>query len=123
MICIYNNDFEEESQYDYNELAQFYAYKIYNDMTDGNTFVVSPDKGKAKRYGRELYNIYRNYNEDTIDDDIANFYNNLPNDVFVTDPEDWTDEKINRDTYIIYEYDNDIIRYAVTLIGSNSFRF
>ena len=106
-----------------NELAQFYAYKIYSDMTDGNTFVVSPDKEKAKRYGSELYRIYRNYNEDTIDNDVANFYNNLPDDVFVTDPEYWADEKIDVDTYIIYEYDNDTIRYAVTLVGYNSFRF
>lgn len=123
MIYIYDNDLEEETQYDYNELAQFYAYKIYSDMTDGNTFVVSPDKEKAKRYGRELYHIYRNYNEDTIDDDSANFYDNLPNDVFVTDPEHWTDEHIGPDTYIIYEYDNDTVRYVVTLVGSNSFRF
>ena len=123
MIYIYDNDFEEETKYDYNDLAQFYAYKIYSDMTGGNTFVVSLDKEKAKRYGRELYRIYRNYDEDTIDDDVANFYNNLPDDVFVTDPEYWADEKIDVDTYIIYEYDNDTVRYVVTLIGYNSFRF
>ena len=52
------DEYKKELQYDYNELAQFYAYKIYSDMTDGNTFVVSPDKEKAKRYGKELYNIY-----------------------------------------------------------------
>ena len=121
MIYIYDD--EQEPQYYYNELAQFYGYKIYSSMTDGNTFVVSPDKEKAKRYGKRLYEIYRNYDEDTIDKDVSDFYANLPNDVFVTNPEYWADEKVNRDIYIIYEFDRDDIRYAITLVGSVSDRF
>lgn len=123
MIIKEEYDRYEEPKYAYNELAQLFGYKIYSDMTDGNTFVVSPDKEKAKMYGKKLYYIYKNYDEDTIDINVSDFYNSLPNDVFVTDPEYWADEKVDRDTYIIYEYDNDTIRYAITLVGSNSFRF
>ena len=121
MIYIYDD--EQEPLYDFNELAQFYGYKIYSSMTDGNTFVVSSDKEKAKRYGKQLYEIYRNYDEDTIDKDVSDFYDSLPDDVFVTDPEYWADEKVDRDTYIIYEFDRDDVRYAVTLVGSKSDRF
>jgi hypothetical protein len=95
-------------------------------MTKGNTFVMSYDKKLAKYFGEWLVSIYKNYDEDTIDTKLDKFYNSTEIEtgkVIVTNPEYWGDDKVDRNTYIVYEYDNSDLAYAVQIIGSWSSRF
>ena len=110
------------------DTVQAYAYKIYNDMTDDNTFIISKDKQRAKEYGKKLADIYRNYDEDTIDIDIDEYYNSLPNNVIVTNPEYWTDRKERSNGHwIVTNYDDvnydDNLSFDLTIIGDYSDRF
>lgn len=118
--------YEYADEYAYDNSNYIYGYKIYNDMTKGNTFVMSYDKKLAKYFGEWLVSIYKNYDEDTIDTEKDKFYSSTEIEtakVIVTDPEYWGDDKVDRDTYIVYEYDNSDLAYAVQIIGSWSSRF
>ena len=125
MIIIndYDNDYEiSESNY-----HPMFGYKIYSSMTDQNTYVISEDKQLAKQFGKMLVNIYRNYDEDTIDRDLEKYYRMVDNAnpiVIVTDPEYWQDKEIwvgnERHWLLIDDYD---CEYDVTPVGEWSSRF
>lgn len=123
-INYYPDEYADE--YAYNNPDYIYGYKIYNDMTKGNTFVMSYDKKLAKYFGEWLVSIYKNYDEETIDTKLDEFDNSTEIEtakVIVTNPEYWGDDKVDRNTYIVYEYDNSDLAYAVQIIGSWSSRF
>ena len=80
----------------------------------------------AKEYGEWLADIYKNYDEETIEDELNEFdyvVSRSKSDVIVTDPEYWKDERKTDKVYIVYEYDNFDIAYIVQIIGSWSGRF
>jgi ATP-dependent RNA circularization protein (DNA/RNA ligase family) len=128
MIIIKERDYPFEYADDYveNEAIHIYGYKIYNYMTSGNTFVMSADKKLAEEYGKWLVDIYKNYDEDTIGDDLDEFFKQASRttpETIITNPEYWYDERINRDLYTVFEYDNSDIVYGVEIVGSWSSRF
>lgn len=119
MIYIYNDEDTRDTDATYeigHNADPYYGFKIYNEMTDENTFIISKNKDKAKKYGKILFNIFYNYDEDTIDDDIFEFYHNLPSDVIVTDPDYWVDHKDDYADCWILTDDNDI-SYEVFIVG------
>ena len=69
--------------------------------------------GVENKFKYDLQNVLSNYSSTEIE--TAK--------VIVTDPEYWGDDKVDRDTYIVYEYDNSDLAYAVQIIGSWSSRF
>jgi hypothetical protein len=123
---------ENNNLYDYIDDMGFsywghrFGYKIYNEMTDDNIFVLSGNERTAKEYGEWLADIYKNYDEETIEDELNEFdyiVSRSKSDVIVTNPEYWKDERKTDGVYIIYEYDNFDIAYIVLIIGSWSGRF
>ena len=128
-----NNSIRESNNlYDYiddmgfSHWGHMFGYKIYNEMTDDNTFVLSDNERTAKEYGEWLVDIYKNYDEETIEDRLNEFdyiVSRSKSDVIVTDPEYWKDERKNDKVYIVYEYDNSDVAYIVQIIGSWSSRF
>lgn len=123
---------ENNNLYDYIDDMGFsywghrFGYKIYNEMTDDNIFVLSDNVRTAKEYGEWLADIYKNYDEETIEDELNEFdyiVSRSKSDVIVTDPEYWKDERKTDGVYIVYEYDNFDIAYIVQIIGSWSGRF
>lgn len=128
MIIIKERDYPFEYVDDYaeNGAIHIYGYMIHNEMTVGNTFIMSADKKLAEEYGKWLVDIYKNYDEDTIGDDLDEFYKQASRttpEIIITNPEYWYDERINRDLYIVSEYDNPDIVYGVDIVGSWSSRF
>ena len=126
MIYIYNDEDtrDTETAYEIGHNADpYYGFKIYNEMTDGNTFVISQDKALALSYGKKLRDIYKDEDEDRRYESLDRYWSSLPDNVLVTDPEYWAEERINRDTYILYEYDYSDTKYLTTVIGSWSSRF
>jgi hypothetical protein len=126
MIYIYNDEDTRDTDAtdDIGHNADpYYGFKIYNEMTDGNTFVISQDKALALSYGKKLRDIYKDEDEDRRDKNLDKYWSSLPDNVLVTDPEYWAEERINRDTYILYEYDYSDTKYLTTIIGSWSSRF
>lgn len=77
----------------------------------------------ALSYGRKLRDIYNDEDEDRRYESLDRYWNSLPDNVLVTDPEYWAEERINKDTYILYEYDYSDTKYLTTIIGSWSSRF
>lgn len=104
-----------------------YGYRIYNSMTDENTYVISKDERLVKSFGKDLVNIYRNYDEDTIDRDLDKYYDRVYKanpEVIVTDPNYWTDEEIwvGNERHWLLTDSNDI-EYDVIPVGNWSSRF
>jgi hypothetical protein len=123
---------ESNNLYDYIDDMGFsswghrFGYKIYNEMTDDNIFILSGNERTAKEYGEWLADIYKNYDEETIEDELNEFdyvVSRSKSDVIVTNPEYWKDERKANEVYIVYEYDNFDIAYIVPIIGSWSGRF
>lgn len=112
-------DTYEESE---KELDEYFAYLIYNAMTDENTFICSKSQDSARKYGRKLYEIYKDYDEDTIDKKIDMFYEFLPDNVFVTDPNNTEETPAERDNYILWLQDKGTTIY-VNVIGGVKLRF
>ena len=123
---------ESNNLYDYIDEMGFsywghrFGYKIHNEMTADNIFVLSDNERTAKEYGEWLADIYKNYDEETIEDELNEFdyiVSRSKSDVIVTNPEYWKDERKTDGVYIVYEYDNFDIAYIVQIIGTWSGRF
>lgn len=117
-----NGKFTNESK-DYMNLEFEYAYRLYNEMTDENTFVISQNKNEAIKYGKKLVSIYDNSDEKELDYEIENFYNTLPKNVIVTDPEYWAEHKDNFANYWTLEDNNNDASYEVQIVGTYFNRF
>ena len=121
-----NNLYDYIDDMGFSHWGHMFGYKIYNEMTDDNTFVLSDNERTAKEYGEWLVDIYKNYDEETIEDRLNEFdyiVSRSKSDVIVTDPEYWKDERKTDKVYIVYEYDNSDVAYIVQIIGSWSSRF
>lgn len=109
--------------FDFTDMLGFkemFGYKIHNQMTDENTFILSDSEEMSKKYGRMYVNIIDNYDEDTIDEEIATFYDILPKSVIVTDPEYTSEKRIGPNKYRL---DTGESVYIATIIGDFSSRF
>ena len=121
-----NNLYDYIDDMGFSHWGHMFGYKIYNEMTDDNTFVLSDNERTAKEYGEWLVDIYKNYDEETIEDRLNEFdyiVSRSKSDVIVTDPEYWKDERKTDKVYIVYEYDNSDVAYIVQVISSWSGRF
>ena len=121
-----NNLYDYIDDMGFSHWGHMFGYKIYNEMTDDNTFVLSDNERTAKEYGEWLVDIYKNYDEETIEDRLNEFdyiVSRSKSDVIVTDPEYWKDERKTDKVYVVYEYDNSDVAYIVQIIGSWSSRF
>ena len=121
-----NNLYDYIDDMGFSHWGHMFGYKIYNEMTDDNTFVLSNNERTVKEYGEWLVDIYKNYDEETIEDRLNEFdyiVSRSKSDVIVTDPEYWKDERKTDKVYIVYEYDNSDVAYIVQVISSWSGRF
>lgn len=114
-----------ENYYDeYEDVADsesIFGYKFYNDMTKETFFVLSKDESDALYFGDELADIYVG-DSDLYDELLDEYYDNLPENVYVTDPERDNCYSIRGDWFIEVE-DGLGDMYEIIIVGDYSGRF